>query len=276
MSCSKPITIAVFALLATAWPLLPASAAPVTLKFEATVSSLFNEWAATPDREAPPIILHIGDVITGSVTFDPSVPLTSGNNWSQPYGFQLTIAGVELSTSDLGGWVLDDRRSSFVNVDAIYTGPVTPNPVVVAGDRWASPAAPAVDDRIELTTYREFPNASNLVPGNQDWHWQPALRFSGPTSVLSVDDYLPSQQSVWDAMTEKTFRFGLARWVLPATPENGAFPSPVMADAAITSLTIVPEPSALLCAVVAGTALVACRFGGRSHRPHTDYRSPTS
>src|SRR5690606_2037661 len=112
MTTSNSLSTAACALVVAASMLSPASAGVVTLKFEARVSSLFGDWHATEFHEAPPIIVQLGDVITGSITFDPAISFNSTTDWSPPLGIQTNVSGRELFTDESYAYVMDDRRTN--------------------------------------------------------------------------------------------------------------------------------------------------------------------
>jgi hypothetical protein len=231
-----------------------ADAEAIALKFEATVESLGqpeHPWTATELRGAPPLALPVGDVIRGSLFFDPSIPFNETTNWTQATGISLVVDGELLQAPALSANVMNDRRWSFVTWDAAYSGPVYPDLGIALGDRFAPPESPVLDDRIELTHYLGLNEAT---PETTPWRWQPTIELSGPTSVIDIENFLPNDAATWNAFTTKTLRFGLDTWV--TLPDGSSMRDFVTATATISSFAPVPEPASRLCAclAVAGTA----------------------
>jgi hypothetical protein len=229
-----------------------ADAEAIALKFEATVESLgqlTQPWAATELREAPPLVVQVGDVIRGSLFFDPSIQFNETTNWTQATGISLVVDGELLQAPTLSANVMNDRRWSFVTWDAAYSGPVTPSPGFSLGDQFAPPESPVLDDRIELTHYLGL---NEVTPETTPWRWQPAIELSGPTSVIDLDDFLPNDPATWNAFTTKTLHFGMDTWATLQGDDRVL--SIVTATAKISSFALVPEPTSLACA---GAALLA-------------------
>ena len=249
----KPTSIPVsvlLAVLAIAPGLASSALADSVLRFEAQVSSLWGTWEATDRREAPPIVLEMGDTITGFLTFDPAVAFNSTNDWTQPGSIRLLLDGAELTTDRLSAYVMDDRRDNGGVCDCGYVGPVAPDQVMIGNDLVADPSLPPIDDRIEVTRYVDTAfGVFDRIPEEPNWIWQPTISLGGPTSVLDRDYYLPDDSATLNALTSRILEFGLA-WA--PTRE------PLIAFAAIKSLTVVPEPPAGIL-LVTGAALSAAK-----------------
>lgn len=239
-----------------------AQAEAIALKFEATVESLgqpTQPWAATELRGAPPLAVQVGDVIRGSLFFDPSIPFNESTDWTQATGISLVVDGELLQAPTLSANVMNDRRWSFVTWDAAYSGPVTPSPGFALGDRFAPAEAAVLDDRIELTHYL---GPNELNPETSPWRWQPAIELSGPSNVVDLDDFLPTEIEAWNAFTTKTLRFGMD--TLATLPDGSQVRDFVTATATISSFNVVPEPvglasACLACAAAAGTLRIRRR-----------------
>lgn len=236
-------------------------ASVTTLEFEARIDSFSGKWEATEQRSAPPLTLEVGDLITGSITFDSEESLTTSNEVTQFYGIQLTIDGVNLTTDRITAHVMNDRRFRTLDVDYLYGGPVIPDPNILVGHQLADKSLPAIDDRIELTRYVGIPHDVDAkFPHAPNWRWQPTFSLAGPTSTLEEDGRLPSDLATWNSFTHKTFLFGLDH---PAHFEaNGRqhhYFEGLAASATITSFNVAPEPTAAILATLAALALCSCR-----------------
>jgi hypothetical protein len=235
------------------------NAEAIALQFEATVDSLGQldrPWAATDHRGAPPLAVQVGDVIRGSLFFDPSIPFNETTDWTQATGISLIVDGELLQAPTLSANVINDRRWSFVTYDASYSGPVTPDPGVALGDRFAPLDGPVLDDYIALTHYLAL---GATTPETAPWRWQPTIELSGPTSVLDLDDFLPTEIAAWNGFTTKTLRFGMDTWV--TLPDGSSMRDFVTAMATISSFAPAPEPGSATCAFAALVAAACARRG---------------
>lgn len=229
-----------------------AGAEAIALHFEATVDSLGQPdrpWSVTEQRGAPPLAVQVGDVIRGSLFFDPSIPFNETTDWTQATGISLIVDGELLQAPTLSANVINDRRWSFVTWDGIYSGPVVPSPGVALGDRFAPLDAPVLDNHIALTHYLTL---DATTPETAPWRWQPTIELYGPTSVLELDDFLPTEVTAWNAFTTKTLRFGMDTWA--TLPDGSSMRDFVTATATISSFAPVPEPGSAVCA---GAALLS-------------------
>lgn len=264
-----------FGLLAASFAMsLPrVNAETITLSFEATVTSMLRPWTANEHIPPIPFVVELGDVIRGTIEFDPAVPMTGLDNAIQPFALAIAGDGWSLETTRFTGAVLDDRRYVGTDCDCGWTGPVSQDPTVFLSDRFADPSLPPLDDRIELTRYLGHGEESETrVSHASDWQWQPALTLIGSTDILQHDDLLPASADVWNAFSTKELRIGVVgpyydhapgyeEWQIVRTES-------LIAVATISSFTVVPEPSWALYAAIALAWCLCARFPHPKMKPH--------
>jgi hypothetical protein len=151
---------------------------------------------------------------------------------------------------------LDDRRESGVDCDCAWTGPVSPDPLIAMGDRFADPSSPAIDDRIELTRFLGFRGEEETQwPEAPLWRWQPAMSLVGPTNILDQDHVLPGDAATWNSFPAKQLRIGLVGPYYDEAPGYDEWQiiryESFTAEAAISTFAIVPEPRCLALGLIA-------------------------
>jgi hypothetical protein len=242
-----------------------AGAKTVTFSFEATVNSIFRPWTSNEHIGPMPFVVQLGDVIRGTVQFDPSIPMTGLDDVLQPFAITVDGDGWSLAAEPFTGYVIDDRRDEGVICDCGWNGPVSQDPLVQAGDLFADPSLPAIDDRIELTRFLGVGlDSKTLVPGTAKWHWQPAITLAGSTDILQQDSFLPASVDAWNAFSLKQFRMGI---VGPYYDQHPAYEDwqivryeSFTAEATISSFVVIPEPSCLLLSAFAFVGWLRARL----------------
>lgn len=208
------LTIAAIGILSS-----PVKAAPVTLQFQAEIVgvSVGNPFDL-------PLAYQIGDIISGSFTFDPDLGMVLGDNAiaaSQPFSLEFDINGTVVGTSAFRMEVFDNTA---------FSGSAFPGRV----------------DVINLGCSEPFCTPELIsLPEGEPFRVRSSLQFVGSSSVLSESEII-TDPTTWNA-------FGLQRRLIVGFDNVG--PGSVGFDAIVGSISEVPEPTAFCLTLSVGVVL---------------------
>lgn len=222
----------------------------VKFAFKSQVYWIPEPWVASEGAPAPPFHLNVGDVVMGTIEFDPNTAIMGNDVVGQPYSITVQGSGWAIATEGFNGYVMDDRREAGWDCECPPSGPVCADEWILINDSAAGPTLPALDDRIELTRPVWSPRSIDArIPWAPMWNWQPAITLLGDTDILISDHFLPSDPDIWNAFSDKELRIGVVNRFNTLT-----------ARATILSFVEIPEPSSSIpIAIAAICGRLFCR-----------------
>jgi hypothetical protein len=200
-------------------------AAPVTFRFEAVITNIFN-----PDAFDPGIDISINDIVRGKLAFNPNEGDGSMSLVSiQPHSFSLNIDDVTLSSSSY--------QLQATNNEIMVADP--PNDIV---------------DSLQVQGSGLYPVQAGNVPAIDFSSSTFRLNLVSTSGILSQASY-PADAEVWNSFQiNRTLNVGLDGLGL-----NGAG---IGVQANIGQFSVIPEPAPIKIFLIAFVAICGRDFSG--------------
>ncbi len=160
-------------------------AAPVTLRFEATVASSFPSDGGA----SLPFLVSPGDSIVTTITFEPG---TAGPVYPQNGTMRFDLVGTSLVVTDFQIVVGNDRQIWIDHPGRIADPNNTPDVDINA-----------IGDNTIASCLDGAPHFCGTVQGSVNKEFRPLLVFTDPNPLLITSDELSRDPEIWNAFSRR-------------------------------------------------------------------------